>query len=92
MLCGSPEGWDGDDIADLKSRYRKNLVLHYLSRNAGANFLVDGGAVLAGLGVLETGQYLVRPDGYVAYRCGGSDLRGLQQYLASWLVNSPRAG
>jgi len=92
LLCGSTEAWNADDIADLKSHYRENLVLHYLSRNAGANILVDSGAVLAGLGVPDTGQYLVRPDGYVAYRCGGSDLRGLQQYLASWLVNSPRAG
>jgi hypothetical protein len=37
---------------------------------------------VAMLGMRESGQYLVRPDGYIAYRCAGTDLRGLEQYLA----------
>ena len=72
---------------ELATRYPEILVLHYLSRNPAANILVDRGEALARLGIRDTGQYLVRPDGYVAYRCGGRDLRGVKQYLASWLVN-----
>ena len=28
---------------------------------------------------------LVRPDGHIGYRSGGTDLRGLEHYLARWL-------
>ena len=33
-------------------------------------------------------QYLIRPDGHIGYRCGGTDLDGLQHYLAHWLPKS----
>jgi 2-polyprenyl-6-methoxyphenol hydroxylase-like FAD-dependent oxidoreductase len=33
----------------------------------------------------ETAHYLVRPDGYVAYRAAGTDLTGLDRYLSRWL-------
>jgi 2-polyprenyl-6-methoxyphenol hydroxylase-like FAD-dependent oxidoreductase len=89
LLCGRSEGWDANDTAELATRYHDDLKLHYLSRNPDANVLVDSGEALATLGVRDMGQYLVRPDGYVAYRCEGPDLRGVQQYLASWLVNRP---
>jgi 2-polyprenyl-6-methoxyphenol hydroxylase-like FAD-dependent oxidoreductase len=87
LLCGTSEGWSADDIADLTGRYREILVLHYLSPNSAANILVDSsGEALTRLGVSNAGQYLVRPDGYIAYRCGERDLRGVKQYLANWLV------
>ena len=35
-----------------------------------------------------TAQYLIRPDSYIGYRCGGDDLAGLQRYLARWLPNT----
>jgi hypothetical protein len=40
---------------------------------------------LARLGVRRTGHYVVRPDGHIAYRAAGTDLRGLQRWLAGWL-------
>jgi len=86
LLCGHSESWDGDDIGELATCH--HLKLHYLSRNPDANILVDSGVALARLGIRDMGQYLVRPDGYVAYRCGGRDLSGVQQYLASWLLNN----
>jgi hypothetical protein len=41
------------------------------------------GAALARLGAREGAQYLIRPDGYVGYRCGGFDLKGLERYMAA---------
>ncbi|HEY6748095.1 MAG TPA: FAD-dependent monooxygenase [Mycobacteriales bacterium] len=43
------------------------------------------GAALARLGRRTPAQYVVRPDGYVGYRCGGSDLSGALRHLARWL-------
>ena len=40
------------------------------------------------LGVDQAAQYLVRPDGHVGYRSGGTDLHGVERYLARWF---PRA-
>jgi hypothetical protein len=42
---------------------------------------------LAGLGLepAESGLYLVRPDGHVAYRCAGTDTDDLSRYVADWL-------
>src|SRR5262249_16900613 len=91
VLCGGIEGWDADDAAELATRYHENLKLHYLSRNPAANILVDSEEALARLGIRDMGQYLVRPDGYIAYRSGSWDLRGVKQYLASWLTNRPAA-
>jgi len=45
--------------------------------------LVDeSGVAFDRLGVRESAVYLVRPDGYIAYRCAGTDLRGVEQWLS----------
>jgi 2-polyprenyl-6-methoxyphenol hydroxylase-like FAD-dependent oxidoreductase len=36
-------------------------------------------------------HYLVRPDGHIAYRNGGTDLTGVRAYLGRWLVTPPGA-
>ena len=36
--------------------------------------------VFARLGVERAAQYLVRPDGYIAFRCAGNQLLGLERY------------
>jgi hypothetical protein len=41
----------------------------------------DSGVALERLGVRDHAVYLVRPDGYVAYRCAGAELRGVEQWL-----------
>jgi hypothetical protein len=54
---------------------------------ANADALVDAsGDALARLGVRDDALYLVRPDGYVAYRCAGRNLAGVEQYLARWFI------
>ena len=41
------------------------------------------------LTVNDTAQYLVRPDGHVGYRAGGTDLTELSRYLDRWLPAPP---
>jgi hypothetical protein len=38
--------------------------------------------------VKGTAQYLIRPDGHIGYRCGGTDLNGLQRYLTRWFPDA----
>ena len=48
----------------------------------GADTLVDeSGVAFERLGIRESGIYLVRPDGYIAYRCAGSELGGVGAWL-----------
>jgi hypothetical protein len=37
-------------------------------------------------------SHLIRPDGHIGYRCGGTDLDGLQNYLTRWLPNTQGSG
>jgi 2-polyprenyl-6-methoxyphenol hydroxylase-like FAD-dependent oxidoreductase len=90
LLCGSLDDWSrqADAIASLTGRYADALVIHQLTRSAAASVLVDAtGEALSRLGVQDAAQYLVRPDGYVAYRCAGRDVRGLAEYLGRWYPN-----
>ena len=85
LLCGSTEAWDDQHVAKLAGRYADVLAVHRLSREAAAGVLHDrDGHVSARLGVEQAAQYLVRPDGYIAYRSGGTELRHLENYLARW--------
>ena len=51
----------------------------------GADLCDPSGAALARLGARNGAQYLIRPDGYVGYRCAGFDLEGLERHLAHLL-------
>jgi Aromatic-ring hydroxylase, C-terminal len=66
------------------------VTIHRLAREAAPSSLHDAeGQAFARLGVERAAHYLVRPDGYIGYRSGGTDLNGLERYLARWL---PGAG
>ncbi|HEX8691228.1 MAG TPA: FAD-dependent monooxygenase [Longimicrobium sp.] len=85
LLCGPVAAWDSQRLADLTARHGNLLAVRHLTRSPTAGALVDaGGDVLAMLGVKDTAQYLVRPDGYIAYRCAGTDFTGVVEYLAEW--------
>jgi hypothetical protein len=97
LLCGELDGWDRPALDDLLARNRSLLTAHFLSREKRSGVMVDAtGDALAHLGVRhehEAGQYLVRPDGYIAFRCGGRGLEAVDRYLARWLRSSAsRAG
>ncbi|HET8647427.1 MAG TPA: hypothetical protein VFO85_18155, partial [Vicinamibacteria bacterium] len=84
LLCGDPDGWDAVRLAALAQRRPGLLCIHRLARAPGPGVLVDGGAALDLLGAGAAAQYLVRPDGYVAFRCGGYDLDAVTRYLGDW--------
>ena len=86
LLCGPAGGWNRDRLAALRSRYAGLLEVQRLTRDAAPGDLHDAyGLAFTRLGVGRAAHYLVRPDGYVGYRSGGTDLRGLEHYLARWL-------
>jgi 2-polyprenyl-6-methoxyphenol hydroxylase-like FAD-dependent oxidoreductase len=86
LLCGSPLDWDGNQVAALRDRYAGPVAFHRLAREAAPGVLHDvDGQAFARLGIERAAHYLVRPDGYIGYRSGGTDLNGLERYLARWL-------
>ena len=91
LLCGDPSAWAPDGLAALRAAYPDVLTLRFLTRSALAGALVDTeGDALARLDVRDAAQYLVRPDGHVAFRCRGRELGAVEQYLGAWYV-SPRS-
>ena len=87
LLCGDGEAWDASELSELTRRYGGLLVVLRLTRRTAVGALVDeSGDTLRTLGVGEAAQYLVRPDGHVAFRCAGRDLGALRQHLARWYV------
>jgi hypothetical protein len=94
LLCGASVEWRGcaDVLRRLHDRYGDAVQVSRLERSTAGDFLLDpAGEALARLGVRETGLYVVRPDGYIGYRCAGTSLRGAERWLARWLVDRRRA-
>ncbi|MEU5529230.1 FAD-dependent monooxygenase [Micromonospora chersina] len=85
LLCGPPEGWPAHEVDDLTRHHRSRLTAHHLTGKVGAAAEADD-HVLRRLGVDPDAHaaYLVRPDGHVGYRAGGTDLTGLRAYLRRW--------
>lgn len=94
LLCGPPDEWDDTRIANLREQCEDAVAVHLLAREGGRGVLQDRkGDSLRRVGIKHAGQYLVRPDGYVAYRSTGEDLSGLERYLGRWIrrPDRPRA-
>ncbi len=91
LLCGDTQTWDGARLASLAHRYAGLVKFHRLASQALPGMLVDDGHTLALLGAHDGAQYLVRPDGYIAFRCGGSNLDGVTRYLEQWFSESTTA-
>ncbi len=92
LLCGPPDRWTAPAMTQLRDRHTGAVTVHQLSALNTPGALHDpAGQALRrlGLGAQHTAQYLVRPDGHVGYRAGGTDLSGLARYLGRWLPGSP---
>jgi hypothetical protein len=61
------------------------VVTTYCLSTTGADGLHDqNGRAVTRLGVRDAAQYLVRPDGYIAFRSAGHTFEPLDRYLAAW--------
>jgi 2-polyprenyl-6-methoxyphenol hydroxylase-like FAD-dependent oxidoreductase len=93
LLCSHAEARSArsDALARLTTRYGEVLAVRQLCRSPAPDALVDAsGVLLERLGVREGGLYVVRPDGYVGYRCAGTALGGVERWLSGWLADTDR--
>jgi len=93
LVCGDSEAWDRGwpAVAALERRYAGLVRVRRLTQTAVDGSLIDrDGRALSMLGVRGTAQYLVRPDGYIAYRCGETNLDGMERYLSRWFRDMDR--
>lgn len=87
LLCGPVQSWDVDRVNRLAGQFRDLLSVVYLAKEGAGGALLDiHDEALRQLGVESTAQYVVRPDGHVGFRCGGTDLTGAYEYLRRWFV------
>ena len=87
LLCGPVAAWRQDRLTGLEQRFSGLLMISHLTRENSERALVDhDGEALTRLGIESTGQYLVRPDGHVAFRCSGTDLTGVTEHLNRWFI------
>jgi 2-polyprenyl-6-methoxyphenol hydroxylase-like FAD-dependent oxidoreductase len=68
----------------LKDLLRVRRLVTSADVRDGDDTLVDAsGVAFERLGVRESAVYLVRPDGYIAYRCAGTGLGGVEEWLGA---------
>jgi 2-polyprenyl-6-methoxyphenol hydroxylase-like FAD-dependent oxidoreductase len=87
LLCGPVDIWDEARANDLIRRFPSLLSVKHLTSGDADGALVDESRqALNLLGVDTTAQYLVRPDGHIAFRSAGTDLTSAAAYLNRWFV------
>ena len=87
LLCGPVAAWSKVDVMKLAEGFPDVLAINYLTREDSDGALVDSsGEAFSRLGVDQNATYVIRPDGHVGFRCGGTDLRGPAAYLAQWFT------
>lgn len=92
MLCGPTGAWP-QEIRQLGHLYRDALTAHHLTGQETPGVLYDpDGTAFRRLGVSrrDSALYLVRPDGHIGFRAGGTDRTGLACYLDRWLPRGRR--
>jgi len=87
VLCGDGEPWNTERLGDHPACRNGLMRIVHLTRHSERGALVDErGDALARLGVDDAAQYLVRPDGYVSFRCAGRAFEALERYLDEWFA------
>lgn len=88
LLCGPADDWTDKTLTQLVECRAGLVHVHRLTAQRPPGGRRDpNGAALHRLGLTATGaaQYLVRPDGHIGYRAGGTHLTELARYLDRWL-------
>ena len=89
LLCGDVDSWDANMLAEIRGAHRDILAVQHLTAREYPGALVDEDrSALERLGVngASAAQYLVRPDGHIAFRCGGRGLAAIEGYLSEWFT------
>lgn len=90
LLCGPVGSWNTDRVAQIAVQFSNVLQVTYLTSEGADRALVDvHHEALTRLGVEDTAQYVIRPDGHVGFRCAGTDMKGAREYLER--LFTPRA-
>jgi hypothetical protein len=85
VLCGDEDRWNSERLAEHPACRNGLLRIKRLTRRAEPGVLVDEtGEAFVRLGAADAAQYLVRPDGYVGFRCAGQAFDALESYLGEW--------
>lgn len=88
LLCGPSTAWPAAELARLDQPQHGLLTLCRLDASDTSGAPRDRASVALrrlGLAPADSAHYLLRPDGYIGYRAGGTDLTGLHAYLRRWL-------
>lgn len=87
LLCGAIASWDATRIAQITTQFSSVLKVSFLTSEEADGALVDvEHEALIRLGVENTAQYVIRPDGHVGFRCAGTDVDGAREYLERWFM------
>ena len=85
LLCGDVSAWRVEQLNQLEQNYADLLAVTTVGGSDDGATLVDTeGQALRQLGVRDHAQYVVRPDGHIAFRCAGADLAAATAYLDKW--------
>ncbi|MET7671928.1 FAD-dependent monooxygenase [Micromonospora luteifusca] len=88
LLCGLPADWSSGKIVALSRQYADRLDVHWLTEpdaSEAASATAAHPLRQVGLAPGASGVYLIRPDGHIGYRSGGTDMTSLVAYLDRWL-------
>lgn len=86
LLCGPTAPWNARQLACVRERFDVVIDVHTISPERDTSALRDpDGVLLRRLGARPSAQYLIRPDGHVAYRSAGTDLGPVIEHLGRWL-------
>jgi 2-polyprenyl-6-methoxyphenol hydroxylase-like FAD-dependent oxidoreductase len=92
LLCGPAEAWPIAQINHLRTHHARVLSVHQLTTEDTPSALYDRQETAAhrlGTTHQRIAQYLIRPDGHVAFKAGGPHLDQLVGYLRRWLAIPP---
>ncbi len=97
LLCGTRVEWDAARLERLTELLPGLLRVFRISSAELPGVVVCDQALLDLLGVPDAAQYLIRPDGYIAFRTRGTHLEPVTRFLVRWFgggehANATRSG
>jgi 2-polyprenyl-6-methoxyphenol hydroxylase-like FAD-dependent oxidoreductase len=83
LLCGPAAYWSAAAVREFGAAWSHLVTMERLADAPASRWSAAPRVAMASRKKPGTAHYLVRWDGYVAYRAGGTDLAGAADYLAA---------